>query len=84
MNNLIARKIDLTASYQSLASERTVVTVTLSAPPTNAETVYLLGDTGQDVPLVPGEWHTLYHINLAEIQVKGTTGDEVTLVGGTW
>ena len=84
MNNLIARKIDLTASYQPLASQRTVVTVTLSAPPTNAQTVYVLGDTGQDVPLIPGEWHLLHHVNLADIAVKGTPGDIVTVIGGTW
>ena len=84
MNNLIARKVDLTTSYQPLASERTVVTVTLSVPPTNAETAYLSGDTGQDIPLVAGEWHTLHHVDLSEILVKGTSGDVVTLIGGTW
>ncbi len=84
MNNLIARKIDLTPSYQPMASKRTVATVTLSAPPTNTEVIYLLGDTGQDIPLVPGEWHTLHHVDLSAIQVKGVSGDIVTLIGGTW
>ena len=84
MNNLIARKYDLTTSYQALASERTVVTVTLSAPPSNVDSAYILGDTGQDIPLVPGEWHILHHVDLAAIQVKGSVGDTITLNGGTW
>ena len=84
MNNLIARKYDLTTSYQPLASSRTVVTVTLSAPPDNVDPAYILGDTGQDIPLVPGEWHILHHVNLADIQVKGSVGDMITLNGGTW
>ena len=35
-------------------------------------------------PLVPGEWHTLHRVDLAEIQVKGSAGDTVTINGGTW
>ncbi len=84
MNNMIARKYELTTSYQPLAAKRTVATVTLSSPPTNAEVAYILGDTGQDIPLVPGEWHTLHHVDLATIQVKGSLGDIITLNGGTW
>lgn len=84
MNNIIARKIELTDTYQPLAAKRTVATVTLSVPPSNTDTAYLLGDTGQDVPLIPGEWHTLHHVDLASIQVKGTAGDIITINGGTW
>jgi len=84
MNNLIARIISVTSQYQPLASERLVATITLSAPPGNSHPVYLQGDTGQDVPLVPGEWHIFQRVNLAEIRLKGTAGDKVTVVGGTW
>ena len=84
MNNMIARKVDLTADYQPLADRRTVVSGTLSATPGNSDTAYLLGDTGQDIPLIPGEWHTLYHVDLSQIQIKGSVGDILTFNGGTW
>ena len=84
MNSILMRKIDVTADYQALASGHTVVTVTISCPPGNAAVVYFKGDDGSDVPWIPGEWHTLVGVNLADIQVKGTVGDTVTLVGGTW
>ncbi|MBE3097727.1 MAG: hypothetical protein IMZ44_11460 [Planctomycetes bacterium] len=84
MNNVLMRKVDVTESYQPLAAERTVVTVTISCPPGNAAVVYFKGDDGSDVPWLPSEWHTLVGVNLADIQVKGTDGDTVTLVGGTW
>ncbi|HOQ06007.1 MAG TPA: hypothetical protein PKY88_12430, partial [Anaerohalosphaeraceae bacterium] len=75
MNNLIARIISVTSQYQPLVPERLVATITLSAPPTNASPVYIQGDSGQDVPLVPGEWHLFQRVNLAEIRIKGTAGD---------
>ena len=84
MNNIIMRKIDVSENYTPLASEKTVCTVTISAPPTNAGNVLFKGDDGSDVPWLAGEWHTLTSINLADIQIKGTVGDLVTLVGGTW
>jgi hypothetical protein len=84
MNNTIARKIEVTAEYQPLAAVQTVATVTVSAPAANAADVYLLGDTGDDVPIAPGEWHTFHSVDLAALQVKGTAGDIVTVIGGTW
>ena len=84
MNNIYMRKIDVTADYQSLAEERIVLTVTISVPPTNTGNVFFKADDDSDVPWVPGEWHDLYRVDLAEIQVKGTPGDVVTVVGGSW
>ena len=84
MTNVIMRKIDVTDNYQPLASAQTVASVTISVPVTNAGNVIFKGDTGQDVPWVPGEWHEFRSVNLAEIEVKGTPGDVVTVVGGTW
>ena len=84
MNNIIMRKIDVTENYTPMATEKTVVTVTISAPPTNAGNVLFKGDDGSDVSWLAGEWHTLKSINLADIQIKGTVGDVVTIVGGTW
>ena len=48
MNNILMRKVDVTADYQPLAAERTVVTVTISCPPANAAVVYFKGDDGSD------------------------------------
>ena len=84
MNNTIMRTIDVTTEYQPLADSRVIGTVTVSCLPANGEVVYFRGDTGQDVPWVPGEYHELHSVNLADIQIKGTAGDVVTVVGGTW
>ncbi len=84
MNNLIARVIDLTAAFLPLSSVRTVGTITITAPPGNSDAAYLQGDSGQEVPLAPGEWHRLERVNLADIQVKGSVGDKLTVIGGTW
>ena len=84
MNNIIMRKIDVTGSYQPLASASLVGSVTISTPPTNAANVLFKGDDGSDVPFVPGQWHEFRSIDLSAVQVKGTPGDVVTLVGGTW
>ena len=84
MNNIIMRRIEVTENYTPLASEKTVCTVTISAPPTNVGNVLFKGDDGSDVPMIAGEWHSFKSINLADIQVKGTVGDVLSLVGGTW
>ncbi|MBN2377058.1 MAG: hypothetical protein JXD22_11695 [Sedimentisphaerales bacterium] len=84
MNNVIARKIAVTASYAALSSSSEVVTVTLSALTSNSHDVYLEGDTGDDVPLIAGEWHTLKSVDLSRVKIKGTVGDYVSIIGGTW
>ena len=84
MNNVFMRKIDVTENYTPLASERIILTVTISAPPTNAANVLFKADDDSDVPWTPGEWHCFSSINLAELQVKGTPGDVITIIGGTW
>lgn len=84
MNNIFMRKIDVTEDYTPLAAEKTVCTVTISAPPSNAGNVLFKGDDGSDVPWQPSEWHTLRSVNLADIQIKGTADDVITIVGGTW
>ena len=84
MNNVIARKVTVTTSWQALAVEPTVASVNVTAPTYNSGNVLLKGDTGDEVPLEPGEWHVLLSVDLAQIEVKGTAGDIVTVVGGTW
>jgi len=77
-------KFDLGAAYAPLSTNRKQLTVTVSAPPSNSATAYLKGNDGGDVPLEPGEWHTLVDVDLSKIELKGTPGDAVTIVGGTW
>jgi hypothetical protein len=84
MNNVVMRKITVTANYQPLAAVKTVASVTISTPPANSGTVFFRGDDGSDVPWIGGEWHTLKSVDLADIYIKGTAGDVVTVVGGTW
>jgi hypothetical protein len=84
MHNVIMRQIAVTAQYQPLASQPLVGSVTISAPPSNAQNVLFLGDDGSDVPWVPGEWHDFQRVDLSKIRVKGTAGDTITIIGGTW
>ena len=84
MHNVFMRKIDVTENYAPLASEKTVLTVTISAPPTNTGNVLFKADDDSDVPWTPGQWQDFCSIDLAELQVKGTPGDVITIIGGTW
>ena len=85
MNNIVMRKIVVTAAYQPLTTKDVeVATIEVSTPPTNTGPVNFRGDDGTDIPWVPGEFHTFQRINLADLKVKGTAGDLVTVVGGSW
>jgi hypothetical protein len=84
MHNVIQRRIVLTADWQALSDQEVVATVDVQAPPSNAGPVIFLDDTGQEVPWIPGEYHTLVRVNLAALRVRGTPGDVLTVVGGTW
>jgi hypothetical protein len=84
MNNILMRQIVVGEDFQPLAAQQTVVTVTVSAPPTNLGNIIFKGDDDGEVPWVPGEWHEFQSVDLARIEVKGLAGDKVTLVGGTW
>jgi len=84
MNQLIARKLVLGANYAPLTSTSVIASGTLTAPITNADTAYIQGDLGDDIPLQPGEWHVLVHVDLSRIKAKGTSNDLITFVGGTW
>lgn len=85
MNNIVMRTITLTADWQPFTEKDCeVATVDVQASPTNAGPATFLGDTGQEVAWVPGEYHTLARINLADLRVKGTPGDTVTIIGGSW
>ena len=84
MNNVIMRKIEVTADYQPLSARKLVASATFSCPPTNAGAVHFRGDDGSDVPWMAGEWHDFWNVDLGGIVVKGTPGDVVTIIGGTW
>ncbi len=84
MNNVIMRKVILTAEYQALSAVALIGSVEISCPAGNAGPAIFRGDDASEVPWMPGEWHAFVAVNLAEILVKGTPGDVVTVVGGTW
>jgi len=84
MNNVIMREIEVTTEFAPLVPEQLVGTFEISTPPTNAGDVIFKGDDGSEVSWLPGEFHQLCRINLAEIEVKGQAGDKVSVVGGTW
>jgi len=82
-NNVIMRAVTVNDVWQPLASAKTVCSVTISTPPTNAGVV-LFEVEGQNVPWVPGEWHEFQRVDLATIKILGTVNDLVTIIGGTW
>lgn len=82
VNNIIGRTITLSAEYQPVSDAYLNASVTLENP--TANTCYFQGDTGDDVPLEPGEWHEFQNIDLASLRVKGTPGDVVKVIGGSW
>jgi len=82
MSRPFFKTVELTDQFVALAQGRTVLNVTISAPPTNVAAVTLRDPEGREVDLVPGEWHELKSIDLAGIDAKGQAGDELTLVGG--
>jgi hypothetical protein len=85
MNNVVMRKIVLTDQFQPLtAKESEVLTVEISAPPTNTGPAIFRGEDGSEVPWNQGEFHSFKSIDLADVWVKGTPGDIVTIVGGAW
>ena len=59
MNNVVMRKIVLTASYQKLSSVPLVASVCISCPPGNAGITYFKGDDGLDVPWQPSEYRPM-------------------------
>ena len=87
MNNVVMRKVVVTADWRPLSAGRLVASFEVSTPPTNAGVVLFQGDDGSEVPWAPGEYHSFRKVNLADIRVKappGSPGALVTVVGGTW
>lgn len=78
------RRVVLTPEYRPLSQNHEIVSVEISAMPTNAGQTLFKGDTGDDVPWIPGEFHSFRNIDLSSMEVKGTAGDIVTVIGGSW
>lgn len=82
-NNVIMRKIVLTANYQKLNGTSLVCNCDISCVPTNAADATFRTAEGQEVPWAKGEYHPFVGVDLNQIEVKGTPGDVVTVVGNT-
>ncbi len=84
MNPILIRSYNLFFGWQSLAPARTIVTITLTASPTNQVPVWFrLGPTGPIVALMwPGTAVTLHDVDLSRFWVRGASGD-LLLVCGT-
>jgi len=83
-NNLILRRIEVTAEYRPLSERSLMMSGEICSPPFNPGPVFFRGDDGSDVAWIQGECHVIQRCNLAEIYVKGPVGAIVTVVGGTW
>jgi hypothetical protein len=84
-NNLILRRIEATPEWRPLSPVPLVGTVDLSAPPSNSGPVFLRAGPGEEVYLIPSEYHQLVRVALDSIEVRSDTpGNEITLIGGTW
>jgi len=85
MNNIVMRKVTVTAAFQPVTSQASeIASVEISASPDNSGPVLFQGDDGSEVPFQPGEYHNFVSVDLAKFRIKGIPGDVVTLVGGTW
>ncbi len=83
-NNLILRRVEVTPEFRPLSATTLIGTVDLSTPPFNAGPVFLKGDDGGEVEMVPGEAHQLVRVDLRDVWVRGDAGLVVTVIGGTW
>ena len=86
MNNVILRKVTVTAEWQPLSPSRLVASVTISALPGNTSDVAFrtVDEPGHEVPVAAGQSHEFKRIDLSRLMVSGEAGDVVTVVGGTW
>lgn len=82
MSELVSRKFAVNSHFRPIVTTRMILTCELVAAPDNLATVYLQGDDGSEVPLVPGQFHSLFGVDLNTVKVKGTAGDFVLIVGG--
>ena len=64
MNNLVQRRIVLTADWQPVSAVPLVASVDVSCLPQNVGLVWFQGDDGSEVPWLPGEWHSFQRIDL--------------------
>ena len=83
MNNPYMKNVVVTADYVPLETERTVLSVMIQCPLTNADVVYFRGPGFEDIAWQPGEWNPMVGVNLADIEVRGTPGDVVAIRGGS-
>jgi len=83
MNKPYMKDVVVTAVYAPLETQRTVLSVIVQCPLTNAGVVYFRGPGFADVQWRPGEWNPLAGVNLADIEVRGTPGDVVAIRGGS-
>ena len=83
-NNLIIRRFEVKPEFRRLSEVEVIGTVDISTPPFNSAPVFLKGDNGDEVVMVPGECHAFQRISLSDIWIRGDEGNIVTVIGGTW
>jgi len=83
MNNPYMKDVVVTDAYTPLEAQRTVLSVMIQCPLSNAGPVYFRGPGFEDIAWPPGEWNPFRGLNLADIEVRGTPGDVVAIRGGS-
>lgn len=81
MRNIFMKSISLTAAYQKLATERTVLTVTIIANPLNVGVMQIRVDGGTAANWPKGVSNSFAGIDISRIEVKGSAGDSLLVVG---
>lgn len=81
MRNIFMKSYSLTASYQKLATERTVLTATIIASPLNVGVMQIRVDGGTAANWPKGVSNGFAGIDISRIEVKGSAGDSVLVVG---
>lgn len=83
MGNPIIRRVNLSSTFEPLASERTIGNFAVRVP-ANASAIVLLCDDGlTQLPLDRSQQFSFEGVDLSEIRAKGTLGDFLMVIGAT-
>lgn len=84
-NNIYAKSFVFTGEgYLAVATEPTVLTVTLVASSKNSGNIQFRVAGGPDVNFPPAGTVTLKSVDISQLEVKGNLGHHLSIVGGSW
>lgn len=82
MRPILIQSLAISGTWQRLAAQHTVLTVAITASPTNTGPVSFRVNGGPAVPWPPGVSNTLVGVDLFTIEVSGGVDDSVLVTAG--